>query len=84
MKIVFTALMMLAITVSAQERPHEEQAAQPTELFVLTLFPEFLELVEPFNTKDECVARGVEFVTTTDVYNGFICERGRAWQKDMR
>ncbi len=82
MKIVFTVLMMLAITASAQETASGEQEAQPTEPFVLTLLPEFLELVESFDTKDQCVARGVKFVTTTDVYNGFICERGRAWQKD--
>jgi len=72
----------LAITESAQEDPSEMHAVQPPEPYVLTLFPQLLEGVNAFDTRDTCIERGMEFLATTDVFNGFVCEHGRAWQKD--
>jgi hypothetical protein len=72
----------LAITASAQEDTSEMHAVQPPEPYVLTLFPQFLEGVDAFDTRSACVERGMEFLVTTDIFNGFVCEHGRAWQKD--
>ncbi len=71
MKTILATLMLLAFTASA-----EDVAPEP---FVLMLFPHFLEMVDNFETRDACVAQGVEFVTTIESFNGFACERGRAW-----
>lgn len=81
MKMVLTMLMMLTITANAQEDPSEKHVVEPPEPYVLTLFPQFLEGVAAFDTLDACIEQGIEFVTTADIFNGFVCEHGRAWQK---
>ncbi len=77
-------LVLLTNTASAQENPSEENVVQPPEPYVLTLFPQFLEGVDAFDTRDACIERGVEFMATADIFTGFACEHGRAWQKDER
>ena len=68
---ILTTLMLLAFTASA-----EDVAPEP---FVLMLFPHFLEMVDNFDSRDACVARGIEMVNSADIFNGFACEHGRAW-----
>jgi hypothetical protein len=68
---IVTTLMLLAFTASA-----EEVAPEP---YVLTMTPQFLELWKDFDTLDECKAEGVELVTSSQIFNGFACEQGRAW-----
>jgi hypothetical protein len=75
-------LVPLTITARAQENPSEKQVVQPPEPYVLTLFPQFLEGVNAFDTREACTERGMEFLAATDIFNGFVCEHGRAWQKD--
>ncbi len=82
MKMVLAMLVLLTITASAQENPTEKHVVQPPEPYVLTLFPQFLEGVDAFDTRDACIERGVEFMATADIFTGFACEHGRAWQKD--
>ena len=76
MKMILTTLVLLTLTANA------ENVAQPPEPYVLTLFPDFLEMVNSFNTRDACVAQGVKLVNSADYFTGFICDHGRAWQKD--
>ncbi len=76
------ALVLPTMTASAKENPSEKHVVQPPEPYVLTLFPQFLEGVNAFDTREACIEQGMEFLATTDIFNGFVCEHGRAWQKD--
>jgi len=68
---ILTTLMLLAVNASA-----EDVAPEP---FVLTMFPHFLELVNNLATLDECKAKGIELVTSADIFDGFACNQARAW-----
>lgn len=73
MKMILTTLVLFTLTASA------EDVAQPPEPYTLTMMPQFLELWRNQDTLDECKARGVELVLSAEIFNGFICEQGRAW-----
>ncbi len=73
MKMILTTLVLFTLTATA------EDVAQPPEPYVLTLTPQFLELWKNFDTLDACKVEGVELVNSADVFNGFVCEQGRAW-----
>ena len=68
---ILTTLMLLAFTASA-----EDVTPEP---FVLTMFPHFLELVNNLDTLDECKTKGIELVTSADIFSGFACNQARAW-----
>ena len=70
------------IRASAQENPSDKHVEQAPEPYVITLFPQFLEGVDAFDTRDACVERGIELLNTVEIFTGFVCEHGRAWQKD--
>ena len=70
---ILTATLLLMFLFSARA----DDAA--TEPYTLTMMPQFLELWRNQDTLDECKARGVELVLSAEIFNGFICEQGRAW-----
>jgi len=74
-------LVLPTNAASAQENPSEKNVVQPPEPYVLTLFPQFLEGVDAFDTRDACIERGIKFMATADIFTGFVCDHGRAWQK---
>ena len=78
----YAPLVPPTIRANAQENPSDKHVEQAPEPYVLTLYPQFLEGVDAFDTREACVERGMEFLATTDIFNGFVCEHGRAWQKD--
>ncbi len=71
---ILTATLLILFVFSA----HADEAQSP-EPYTLTMMPQFLELWRNQDTLDECKARGIELVTSTEIFNGFICEQGRAW-----
>ena len=88
MKMILIVFTMLAVTVSAEEvaQPVEEPnqfAKYATDPYVLTLLPEFVEFVTNYYSREECIAVGVEWVTKSENFDGFLCAHGRAWQKKL-
>ena len=73
MKILIATMLLLTFTANA------EDVAQPPKPHVLTMFPQFLEMVDNFTTRDACVEKGIELISSADIFNGFVCERHRAW-----
>lgn len=73
MKMILTTLVLFTLTASAEDE------APPFEPYILTLMPHFLELWKNFDTLDECKTEGVELANSADIFNGYICEQGRAW-----
>jgi hypothetical protein len=87
MKMFFVLLMALAVTASAQDiDPAQEAEWWHCEdcfydKYVLTLFPAFVEFVDPFESREACVEKGIEWLTRDEHFDGFLCAPGRAWQK---
>lgn len=72
---ILTATILVLFTLTA----NAEDVAQPAKPYVLTLTPQFLELWKNFTALDACKAEGTELVNSADIFNGFVCEQGRAW-----
>jgi len=87
MKMFFVLLMALAVTASAQDiDPAQEAEWWHCEdcfydKYVLTLFPAFVEFVDPFETREACVEKGIEWLQRDEHFDGFLCTPGRAWQR---
>lgn len=80
-------LVALAVTasVSAQDPVQEAEWWHCEECFydkyVLTLFPAFVEFVDPFESREACVEKGIEWLKRDEHFDGFLCAPGRAWMK---
>lgn len=70
---------MLGLLMMSMFSAHADDVAQPPKPHVLTMFPQFLEMVDNFNTRDACVEKGIELMNSAAIFNGFVCERHRAW-----
>lgn len=83
---ILILLMALAVTTSfAQDTAQEDEWWHCEDCFydkyVLTLFPAFVEFVEPFETRESCVEKGIEWLQRDEHFDGFLCAPGRAWMK---
>lgn len=83
-------LMALAVTASADTVATVDTAQEDEwwhcedcfyDKYVLTLFPAFVEFVDPFETREACVEKGIEWLQRDEHFDGFLCAPGRAWMK---
>jgi hypothetical protein len=83
---ILILLMALAVTAASAQNPVQEAEWWHCEecfydKYVLTLFPAFVEFVDPFESREECVAKGIEWLQRDEHFDGFLCAPGRAWMK---